>query len=235
MNDRIQSSNENDLLVVTPPGLSAEWDWILSVVLEDWLGLSFQREEETDAKHVSIALRSSEERATPLVLGADFWLAQTMQTGSFCCPTEPLQSWMPEVQEQQVALVERQIPVLFGSIPGADIPIDVFGSAFWMLARVEELAKGALDNHGRFPASRSLAMREGFLDRPIIDEYRCLLIDGSLSDQIHAQHQDSNDRDFDKEHRIGGLGIDSKLFFICVFFGVSIFDLGGVRGSIAMW
>ena len=67
------------------------------------------------------------------------------------------------------------------------------------------------------------------------------MIDLSLSDESHAQHDDASDQDLDEEHRIGGLGIDSGMFFATSgnqkyrFFGVSNFDPGGVRGSIAMW
>jgi hypothetical protein len=49
--------------------------------------------------------------------------------------------------------------------------VDVFSSAFFMLTRYEEVVKPDRDNHDRFPATASLAFQEGFLDRPIIDEY----------------------------------------------------------------
>jgi hypothetical protein len=40
-----------------------------------------------------------------------------------------------------------------------------------MLTRYEELVKPDRDLHDRFPATASLAYQEGFLDRPIINEY----------------------------------------------------------------
>jgi hypothetical protein len=40
-----------------------------------------------------------------------------------------------------------------------------------MLTRYEEVVKPDRDNHDRFPATASLAFQEGFLDRPIINEY----------------------------------------------------------------
>ena len=51
------------------------------------------------------------------------------------------------------------------------LPIDIFGSAFFMLTRYEEIVKPERDQHDRFPARASLAYQENFLDRPIIDEY----------------------------------------------------------------
>ena len=49
--------------------------------------------------------------------------------------------------------------------------LDVLGSAFFMLTRYEEAVKQDRDNHDRFPAITSLAYQEGFLHRPIINEY----------------------------------------------------------------
>ena len=40
------------------------------------------------------------------------------------------------------------------------------------------------------------------------------MIDLSLSDESHAQHEDSSDQDRDEEHRIGGLGIDSGMVYV---------------------
>jgi hypothetical protein len=40
-----------------------------------------------------------------------------------------------------------------------------------MLTRYEEVVKTERDQHDRFPASASLAFQEGFLERPIINEY----------------------------------------------------------------
>lgn len=55
------------------------------------------------------------------------------------------------------------------------LPLDLFGSSFFMLSRYEELIKNKRDMHGRFPASASLAFQEGFLSRPIVDEYAEIL------------------------------------------------------------
>ncbi len=44
-----------------------------------------------------------------------------------------------------------------------------------MLARIEEISARELDKHERFPGSCSLAVREGFIERPIVDEYVALM------------------------------------------------------------
>lgn len=48
--------------------------------------------------------------------------------------------------------------------------VDLLLSCFLMLNRCEELLEGQRDEHDRYPGTRSLAFREGFVERPVIDE-----------------------------------------------------------------
>jgi hypothetical protein len=48
---------------------------------------------------------------------------------------------------------------------------DILTAALWMLARADERDVNAVDEHGRFRAAASVAGRNGFLERPIVDEY----------------------------------------------------------------
>lgn len=48
---------------------------------------------------------------------------------------------------------------------------DIFASSFFMLTRWEEYVIAVRDSHGRFPAEESLAFKEGFLSRPVVNEY----------------------------------------------------------------
>ncbi|WP_181015627.1 polysaccharide deacetylase family protein [Alkalispirochaeta sphaeroplastigenens] len=83
------------------------------------------------------------------------------------------------------------IPVLYGEprvvIPGAGddggeqggrrvrCDVDIFGSIFFMLSRYEEVVVPDRDEHDRFPATASVALKAGFLERPIVNEYVELL------------------------------------------------------------
>ena len=77
------------------------------------------------------------------------------------------------------AAVEPQLPVIYGKCNTNSIfsddnntcYVDIFGSAFFMLTRYEEVVKQDRDQFDRFPARASLAYQEGFLERPIINEY----------------------------------------------------------------
>ncbi|MDP0589320.1 MAG: polysaccharide deacetylase family protein [Candidatus Endonucleobacter bathymodioli] len=49
--------------------------------------------------------------------------------------------------------------------------LDIFAASFFMLTRWEECVNKTRDKHNRFPATASLAYKQGFLDRPIVNEY----------------------------------------------------------------
>lgn len=49
--------------------------------------------------------------------------------------------------------------------------IDIIASSFFMLTRYEEVIAPVQDKFERYPATASLAYKEGFLDRPIVNEY----------------------------------------------------------------
>jgi len=56
------------------------------------------------------------------------------------------------------------------NIPKSIKEIDMFSACFFMLTRWEEYVNKNRDSHNRFPATQSLAYKEGFLDRPIVNE-----------------------------------------------------------------
>lgn len=98
-------------------------------------------------------------------------------------PSHPLEHWRVHRTLPEARLVEPILPVIAGR-PSRNgfwfrqegerswyLGLDVVGSVFFMLSRYEELIRVERDRHGRFSAASSLAFSEGFLDRPIIDEY----------------------------------------------------------------
>lgn len=101
-------------------------------------------------------------------------------------PKQPLEIWDATRLFKDVPLVSPKIPVIYGRQNNSGdttnryltyykndihLGLDIFGSAFFMMTRYEELIKRDRDGHGRFPATASLAFQEDFLDRPIINEY----------------------------------------------------------------
>ena len=52
---------------------------------------------------------------------------------------------------------------------------DIISASFFMLSRWEEIVNVERDDHRRFPAQASVAYKQNFIDRPIVDEYALIL------------------------------------------------------------
>ncbi|MCX6335409.1 MAG: polysaccharide deacetylase family protein [Bacteroidia bacterium] len=63
----------------------------------------------------------------------------------------------------------NNLPVFFQTNDGSDFPFDIFAASFYMVTRYEEYPDHQPDEHGRFRASSSLAYKNGFLERPVVD------------------------------------------------------------------
>jgi hypothetical protein len=70
---------------------------------------------------------------------------------------------------------EFQIPVMEQKGRDFTIHYDILGLTFWMLTRLEEIGCEDLDDHQRFPATFSHAFKNGYLERPIVDEWLAIL------------------------------------------------------------
>jgi len=112
-------------------------------------------------------------RATP-----QLW--KELHTGKFRTSTA---TWLHAPGELSALIPDFKIPFssverenvgpLF-TLSGADTiecPVDLPLSTLLSLSRFEETLPGPHDSHGRFSAFSSVAWREGFLHRPIVDEY----------------------------------------------------------------
>jgi hypothetical protein len=62
-----------------------------------------------------------------------------------------------------------ELPVIFATDPSMDVPFDIFSASFWLITRYEEYLSFSPDIYSRFPATDSLAYREGFLNKPVIN------------------------------------------------------------------
>lgn len=163
------------LLVEVPPSRFVERRYAAGVVFGEYLGLPFELSgTATDVVRLSVpGMRGSILMPdTLLSMSESAWLTQQS------LPKAPLRLWDP-ASIGQISKLGRPLPIIYGGDfeaapdePGSLVlPIDVFASVFFMLTRYEELVVEERDEHNRFPASASLACREGFLTRPIVDEY----------------------------------------------------------------
>lgn len=169
------------LHVVHPPGCPAERRYILDVMLGGFLGLAY-RATPAPVQDVAITLAGANP-GRQLVLAdvllqtpPDRWLTPAS------LPDRPLPVWDLAGAPVAAPAVSPRLPVIYGRpLPGGGwlaaterevrLGVDLLGGAFFMLSRYEELVTAERDAHGRFPAAAALALREGFLDRPIVNEY----------------------------------------------------------------
>ena len=174
------------LLVETPDTRAPERDYILGVVLGDFLGLPWRRVAGSSIDtRITFPDYAGELRMPDcfLSLPDDKWLIPAS------LPGQPLLVWDSSELGLNINLIDSRLPIIYGDLgfparchssgekraaineDQIFLPLDIFGSAFFMLTRYEEIVKPDRDERDRFPAWASLAYQEGFLDRPIIDEY----------------------------------------------------------------
>lgn len=164
------------LRIFHPPGRPRERSYVFDVVFREFLGLEHEAVEDPSAIHVRIQFDDAGPAATLTVDDRFLTLVDHRWLQPDSLPVTPLRRWQPP---SWLEGLEREIPVLFSSAdarPGGmhelHVPIDLFGGIFFMLSRYEEAVEGApCDRFGRYPATASLAGRESFLERPIVDEY----------------------------------------------------------------
>lgn len=61
------------------------------------------------------------------------------------------------------------VPCFFSTDERSNIPFDIFSASFYLLSRYEEYLPHVKDEHGRFPAKESLAFKNDFLRKPVVD------------------------------------------------------------------
>jgi hypothetical protein len=88
--------------------------------------------------------------------------------GSYKITPDPL-LFEKQISQKQINIsLWNGLPVFFQS-NASDIPFDIFAASFYLVTRYEEYLDFSPDKYGRFPSSQSLAVKNGFLDKPVVD------------------------------------------------------------------
>lgn len=122
------------------------------------------------------------------ILGLEFTLTTKIEefikhTGpKITYTTKPLQNeffieshallFETEVRAQEVIVKKwDDLPVFFNTTRSNAMPFDIFAASFYLLTRYEEYLPFKADQHGRFPATSSLAYKHEFLHLPLVDKW----------------------------------------------------------------
>lgn len=183
------ASRQPLLLIETPPSYANERSYAVCTVFCEFLGMRVVLRQREDALHTRITLCGDDSRRELAIPEALFATCRKDWLTTLSLPEEPLR-WLPGAESganPSLPMIYRHEPNRTTSEPAvaaysgdcgssATLPFDLLGSVFFALTRYEEVCKSTLrDWHGRFPARESLAYREGFLGRPVVDEYVQLL------------------------------------------------------------
>ncbi len=157
--------------IYTSPKFKPEKEWVISEIFNR-LGLSYKIVYE---KRLNWEIQINNRKlALPDIffsMNKSSWLKRkTILRG-------PLDEWDIQNLFKNNKVTDSKIKILFGekkynhTANTINFGVDIFGSVFYILSGYEEVAEPQYDKHGRYPAKASLAFKEGFLLRPIVDEY----------------------------------------------------------------
>ncbi len=166
------------LKILSPTNNKNEIQWIIKTIFKDFLGIQFDIEFE-DRKNFCIFFNNKK-----LIINADFFIqfSKKKWLSSETMPNTPLRVYdLGILRAKKLKYVDSNLPVIFGNSEiritenQINCEIDIIGSAFFMLSRYEECIERKRDYYDRVSAKTSIAYQEGFLQRPIINEYIELL------------------------------------------------------------
>ena len=152
--------------------------YALSVLFDEFLGLKWRYK--TSSKQNGTLSIQAHGYDTEIILPFIFLpLADDADAVRALTASDHVQQLRVDKAILPPTLTHNVIPVLFQkNKPTFQItdsttflPIDIVGTAFFMLSNFEETLIRQKDDHGRLSAQSSLAYQHGYLHRPLIDEY----------------------------------------------------------------
>lgn len=144
-----------------------ERQYVIDIIFNEFLGISYDITISNDIKKCEILFLNNK------ILVCDFlWKSNSFVLSYLSLNNLPIVSWTTNQ-----FCIEKDIPILYGSskleITDNQIVcgIDIFASIFFMLTRWEEYVNKVRDKHNRFPGRESIAYKNNFLHRPVVNEY----------------------------------------------------------------
>ncbi len=163
------------LTICAPDSYHAEREYIFHVVFSCFLGIDYTVNYESNLN--AVVIRG--EKSSISITDGLFSVEKTEWLSDKCLPVLPLKKGF---LCEEIDFNINSIPVLYGHVLDSgkylevkdgdvSLGIDIFGSSFFMLTRLEEYIVNDRDVQDRFPVEASIAYKAGFLERPIVNEY----------------------------------------------------------------
>lgn len=158
--------------VAIPPGFTPEKEYIIGVLLSDFLGLDYTLQVSNTLNYI-LTLPNGKQ----LILQDAFFKHFEESEGYLHRKNIPNKATYTETDFSS----EADVPVIFGDqnfkINENDITcgIDIFASSFFLLSRWEEYVITEKNENGNFPSEESFLQRNKIQHRPIVNEYVELL------------------------------------------------------------
>lgn len=196
------------LEIQAPGNFRPERTYAIGQIIGEFLGLNFNLSFEDGIDHYTISLRNGRR-----LLIRDHLFSEIPEDDYLRIANLPQKVTF----ERNDFCPEADIPVLYGngnvttSEEDLTCCFDVFASTFLMLTQWESIANNARDVYGRFPGSESLAVRNGFLHRPVVDEYTEMIWNmlrflGYEGERSHRSFEFVVTHDIDEIKRWGNIG-----------------------------
>jgi hypothetical protein len=162
-----------------PLGFDAARRYALDVILAEFLGLEWEAVPEARSDY-RLELPNGQAITWPDVFFRETQspLLDASRLPSRPVPRVALQELLPDYPEPEpvpLLYATPDHPPLHIGDAGAALGFDLAGAVFFQLTRFEEALSTEADAHGRFPASAAIAVREGWIERPLVDEYVAIL------------------------------------------------------------
>jgi hypothetical protein len=153
--------NPSDMLLILTPAVTNRLRYIAALMVKELLGLEVE------------FTPSADEFAG--YKGPRLCYAKEPMAEGLFIPSCGLLSETSVLHREVTYGAINGVPALFVATEGNEPGFDLFAAAFYMVSRHEEYDHHKKDTFGRFPATESIAWRNGFLELPVVNLWARML------------------------------------------------------------
>lgn len=142
------------MLLIYLPQNSPRTQYVFDLIFSEEFGLEYRttNSREEFANFTGEKINYSEER-----IGERFFIKSSGEL------------WERGINQKQISVEERNSMKVIFSNESDDLGFDIFSAVFFMLSRYEEYLSAERDKFGRFQAKQSLAYKNDFLQKPVVN------------------------------------------------------------------